>query len=57
MIKDLKTLIFCKADLLHSVAEQQDPDPEFSTVDFPNPEEGKTALTLSFKTADELGSR
>jgi len=46
-----------QADLLHSVKEQQDPDPEFSTVDFPNPEEGKTALNLSFKTADELGSK
>jgi phosphomannomutase len=37
-----------------SVAEQQDPDPEFPTVDFPNPEEGASALDLSFKTADRV---
>ena len=29
------------------VSEQADPDPEFSTVDFPNPEEGASALNLS----------
>jgi phosphoglucomutase/phosphopentomutase len=46
-----------QADLLHSVKEQENPDPEFSTVDFPNPEEGATALDLSFKTANELGAR
>ncbi|XP_044731684.1 phosphoglucomutase-2 [Chrysoperla carnea] len=34
------------------VIEQQDPDPEFPTVKFPNPEEGQSALDLSFKTAD-----
>ena len=39
-----------------SVPEQQDPDPEFSTVDFPNPEEGASALDLSFKLADTIGS-
>lgn len=27
-----------------SVVEQNDPDPEFQTVTFPNPEEGKSAL-------------
>lgn len=32
------------------------PDPEFPTVKFPNPEEGKSALDLSFKTANENGS-
>eukprot|EP00088_Acartia_fossae_P006102 TRINITY_DN12792_c0_g1_i1.p1 TRINITY_DN12792_c0_g1~~TRINITY_DN12792_c0_g1_i1.p1 ORF type:complete len:615 (+),score=127.79 TRINITY_DN12792_c0_g1_i1:35-1846(+) len=46
-----------KEDLLHSVKEQQDPDPEFSTVDFPNPEEGATALDLSFRNADSIGSK
>ncbi|XP_059470245.1 phosphopentomutase [Neocloeon triangulifer] len=38
-----------------SVKEQQDPDPEFSTVDFPNPEEGQSALDLAFQTADREG--
>ncbi|EYB95450.1 hypothetical protein Y032_0159g3265 [Ancylostoma ceylanicum] len=39
-----------------SVKEQQDPDPDFPTVPFPNPEEGHKVLTLSFKTADANGS-
>ncbi|XP_046388515.1 phosphoglucomutase-2 [Ischnura elegans] len=39
-----------------SVTKQQDPDPEFSTVEFPNPEEGKSSLDLSFKTADNNDS-
>lgn len=39
------------------VKEQMDPDPEFPTVKFPNPEEGKSALDLSFATADKAGSR
>lgn len=38
------------------VKEQVHPDPDFPTVEFPNPEEGKSALELSFKTADEYGS-
>lgn len=38
------------------VKEQMVPDPEFPTVKFPNPEEGKSALDLSFKTANENGS-
>jgi phosphomannomutase len=38
------------------VKEQEDPDPEFTTVDFPNPEEGASALDLSFKTADSVGA-
>ncbi|KAH8833487.1 hypothetical protein DL96DRAFT_1703152 [Flagelloscypha sp. PMI_526] len=36
------------------VQEQQDPDPEFPTVTFPNPEE-KGALDLGIQTADRLG--
>lgn len=32
------------------------PDPEFPTVRFPNPEEGKGALFLAMKTADEQGA-
>jgi phosphoglucomutase/phosphopentomutase len=38
------------------VVEQQEPDPEFSTVAFPNPEEGRSALDLSMQTAGREGS-
>ncbi|CAJ1397393.1 unnamed protein product [Effrenium voratum] len=37
------------------VAEQGDPDPEFPTVAFPNPEEGKGALALAFDLAAASG--
>lgn len=48
---------FEKAKLksLIPVMEQRDPDPEFPTVKFPNPEEGKSSLTLSIKLANEIG--
>lgn len=36
--------------------EQGDPDPNFPTVKFPNPEEGKGALSLAIKTAEANGS-
>lgn len=39
------------------VAEQVEPDPDFSTVEFPNPEEGKGALALAIRAADAAGSR
>ncbi|EDO44486.1 predicted protein [Nematostella vectensis] len=39
-----------------SVKEQMNPDPEFPTVRYPNPEEGKSALDLSMKAADAGGS-
>lgn len=42
---------------LISVMEQQDADPEFPTVKFPNPEEGKSSLTLSLKLANETKTR
>jgi phosphomannomutase len=32
---------------------QCDPDPDFSTVTYPNPEEGPGALKLAIKTADQ----
>lgn len=35
------------------VVEQRDPDPNFSTVKFPNPEEGKSCLNLSIALADK----
>ncbi|KAL5511802.1 hypothetical protein ACEPAH_5020 [Sanghuangporus vaninii] len=38
------------------VKDQQEPDPEFPTVVFPNPEE-KGALDLALKTADDFGAR
>ena len=37
------------------VAEQCEPDPDFPTVSFPNPEE-KGALDLSFETAQRVGA-
>ena len=33
------------------VAEQIEPDMQFPTVDFPNPEEGKAALDLAIRLA------
>lgn len=39
-----------------SVAEQQDPNPDFPTIPFPNPEEGRKVLTLAMETADKNGS-
>jgi phosphoglucomutase len=38
----------------HIVQAQADPDPDFPTVKFPNPEE-KGALDLAIKTADQEG--
>eukprot|EP01101_Sappina_pedata_P005889 TRINITY_DN2804_c0_g1_i1.p1 TRINITY_DN2804_c0_g1~~TRINITY_DN2804_c0_g1_i1.p1 ORF type:complete len:625 (+),score=303.52 TRINITY_DN2804_c0_g1_i1:229-1875(+) len=40
-----------------SVKSQAQPDPEFPTVRFPNPEEGKGALAEAVKTADEEGAK
>nr|XP_053651327.1 phosphopentomutase-like [Cherax quadricarinatus] len=47
---------YCNFKPLIPVKEQMVPDPEFPTVKFPNPEEGKSALDLSFKTANENNS-
>lgn len=48
-----KALEIANLKPLIPVAEQRDADPEFPTVKFPNPEEGKSSLTLSFKLANE----
>ncbi|ELK06427.1 phosphoglucomutase-2 [Pteropus alecto] len=40
-----------------AVPEQKDPDPEFPTVKYPNPEEGKDVLTLSFALADKIKAK
>ncbi|XP_078457241.1 phosphopentomutase [Lampetra planeri] len=40
-----------------AVAEQKDPDPEFPTVKYPNPEEGKGVLNLAIKLAEREGAR
>lgn len=48
-----KALEAAKLKPLIPVPEQQYADPDFPTVKFPNPEEGKSSLTLSFKLANE----
>ena len=40
-----------------AVPLQADADPEFPTVKFPNPEEGKSALNLSMELAKETGAK
>lgn len=49
------SLFETKSDI-KPVTEQMNPDPEFLTVKFPNPEE-KGALALSIKNANELGHK
>lgn len=39
-----------------SVPEQQEPHPDFPTVKFPNPEEGKSSLDLAIRTANAKGA-
>jgi len=38
------------------VESQKEPDPEFPTVRFPNPEEGKSALNDAIATANKAGT-
>ncbi|CAH1101311.1 unnamed protein product [Psylliodes chrysocephalus] len=42
---------------IFAVPEQRDPHPDFPTVKFPNPEEGKSCLELSMKYADANDSK
>lgn len=51
----LKAMELCGLKVV-PVKEQVEPDPDFPTVKFPNPEEGKSSLDLSFKTAEANGS-
>ncbi|CAH8480471.1 unnamed protein product [Heterobilharzia americana] len=41
---------------LEPVPEQITPDPDFPTVDYPNPEEGPSALNLAIKHAESVNS-
>ncbi|XP_003744897.1 phosphoglucomutase-2 [Galendromus occidentalis] len=41
----------------YPVLEQMEPDPEFPTVKFPNPEEGASALELAIRTANKNNCR
>jgi phosphomannomutase/cytidine deaminase len=54
IVKVMATLGF---QALNGVKEQIDPDPEFSTVDYPNPEEGKGALKLAMEQAERGNSK
>ena len=45
-----------KEENFSATPEQKYPDPDFPTVEFPNPEEGKGVLSLSFKEADRIGA-
>lgn len=53
----VRTLAVLGFPTLNLVKEQVDPDPEFTTVAFPNPEEGKGALKLAMETADRADSK
>lgn len=50
-----KSFEIAKLQSLIAVMEQRDPDPEFSTVTFPNPEEGKSSLKYSIDLAKKEG--
>ena len=54
-VKEALTQVFDFSEF-HAVPEQFQPNPDFPTVTFPNPEEGKGVLELSFAHADKVGS-
>lgn len=56
MFKEIILVILIILQPFIAVEEQKLPDPEFPTVKFPNPEEGKSALDLSIKTANQHSS-
>ncbi|XP_076341482.1 phosphopentomutase-like [Tachypleus tridentatus] len=52
----VEAFIVCGFQQFVPVPEQMEPDPDFPTVKFPNPEEGKSALDLSMHTANTNNS-
>ena len=52
-----QALASLKFPALNLTESQIYPDPEFPTVAFPNPEEGKGALKLAMEAAEQAGSR
>lgn len=52
----LRTIAGVPQDRIAVVREQEKPDPEFSTVEFPNPEEGRNSLDLSLRLGTAQGS-
>ncbi|KAK4539328.1 hypothetical protein LTR36_000790 [Oleoguttula mirabilis] len=53
-MKQAADMLGFRGDCMHVVLDQAQPDPEFPTVPFPNPEE-KGALNLAFAEADKHG--
>jgi phosphomannomutase len=54
-------MYFCSLYSIHHQNQEfrhskTDPDPDFPTTPFPNPEEGKTTLRLAVNLAEEVGA-
>lgn len=47
--------VYGGSDKIVHVQEQRRPDPDFPTVEFPNPEEGRSTLKLATETAEREG--
>lgn len=52
--KVFEEIFYDRSALIH-VPEQKDPDPDFPTVDFPNPEEGRSTLSMAMRLAEAEG--